>query len=264
MFMDAILEFKREEVRQLAESTSSRLDRVGSARPPREFIAAIRKETISVIAEIKPKSPSRGSFTPAADPVALALQYQNNGASALSVLADRHFFGGGPELVERVANESGIFLPILYKEFVVDPQQIYEARACGADAVLLISRAVDNHLLQDFVGLTHELGMEALVETFDEDDVIAALSAGARVVGVNNRDLRTFAVDLDRSARLSTLIPNGVLKISESGIASRSDVIQVEQLGFDAILVGEALLTSSDPGARLAELLGEQQVNGQV
>lgn len=256
MMLDSILEFKQKEVRAAAGSASSRLERVARARPPRDFAAALRGRPVSVIAEIKPKSPSRGRFKQAADAVNLALRYQEHGAAALSVLADREFFGGGPELVELVGNEPRVSLPILYKEFVVDAGQIYEARACGADAVLLIARAVGRRQLRDFVALAHELGMGALVETFDEDDVADAAAAGARLVGVNNRDLRTFEVDLGRSERLARLIPDGAIKVSESGISSRADVERVERWGFDAILVGEALLTAPDAGARLEELLG--------
>jgi indole-3-glycerol phosphate synthase len=259
MLLDQIIEFKRTEVRSLAETRGLRMERLARARPPRDFVAALRRPPVSAIAEIKPRSPSRGIFNQAADPMALALNYQSHGASAVSVLADREYFGGGSELVELVANASPISLPVLYKEFVVDQQQIYEARACGADAVLLIARAVDGGQLRDFVVLARELGMEALVETFDEDDVDAAMEAGARVVGVNNRDLRTFEVDLGRSARLSRLIPDGLTRVSESGIASWADVIRVKELGFHAILVGEALLTAADPGLKLASLLGRAE-----
>ena len=255
MFMDAILEFKREEVRRVFGSPNSQVERARAARPTRNFVEAICRDSITAIAEIKPKSPSRGSFAQAANPIGLALQYQQNGAAALSVLADRRFFGGGPELVERVANDPSIFLPVLYKDFVVDEQQIYAARACGADAVLLIARAIAKELLREFVGLTHELGMEALVETFDEGDIVAALTSGARVIGINNRDLQTFAVNLDRATQLVSLIPQGIVKISESGISSRSDVIRVDRLGFDSMLIGEELLISSNPGLRLAQLL---------
>lgn len=255
MMLDEIIAFKRTEVRSLAGSMSLRRERISQARPPRDFVAALQGGAISAIAEIKPKSPSKGIFERAADATALALQYQSHGASALSVLADREFFGGSPELVERIANEERIRLPILHKEFVVDLEQVYEARACGADAVLLIVRAVEVSQLSELIYLVRELGMEALVETFDEDEVAAALAAGACVIGVNNRDLRTFEVDLSRSARLSRLMPSETIKVSESGIASRADVLKVEQSGFHAILVGEALLTAHDPGSQLATLL---------
>jgi indole-3-glycerol phosphate synthase len=256
MILDEIIEFKRGEVRPMAASANSRLRRVAEARAPRDFAAALMGRSVSVIAEIKPKSPSRGVFAHASDAVALALRYQDGGASALSVLADREFFGGGPELVQLIANDPRLVLPVLYKEFVVDPQQVYEARACGADAVLLIVRAVTRRRLRDLVGLTNDLGMAALVETFNEDEVAAALAAGARIIGVNNRDLQTFEVDLGRSARLSPLIPDGVIKVSESGIRSRADVVRVGRAGFHAVLVGTMLLSSPDPGARLASLLG--------
>jgi indole-3-glycerol phosphate synthase len=255
--LDSIIEFKRTEVASLAKDGGSRLERVARARPPRDFAASLLRRPVSVIAEIKPKSPSRGSFKQATNALPLALMYQEHGAAALSVLADRKFFGGGPELVELIANDPRVSVPVLYKEFVVAPEQIYEARACGADAVLLIARAVGRQQLSDFVGLAGELGMQALVETFDDDEVAAALAAGARIVGVNNRDLRTFEVDLGRSERLSQLIPEGVVRVSESGISSRADVVRVGQSGFHAVLVGEALLTAPDPCVRLAELLGQ-------
>jgi len=256
MILDEIVAFKRQEVALRADSKSLHDQRIALARPPRDFLAALREGPISAIAEIKPKSPSRGVFKQAADPNSLALQYQSSGASALSVLADREFFGGGPELVERIATDSRIHLPILYKEFVVAPQQIYEARACGADAVLLIVRAMADDRLSHLIDLTNELGMAALVETFDEKEVAVALAAGAQAVGINNRDLRTFEVDLKRSDRLSKLIPDDVIKVSESGISSRGDVSWLEDLGFHAILVGEALLTADDPGSKLMALLG--------
>ncbi len=256
MLLDEIVAFKHQEVALRPGSKSLHQQRIAQARPPRDFLAGLREGTMSAIAEIKPKSPSRGVFKQAADATSLALQYQSSGASALSVLADREFFGGGPELVERIATDSRIHLPILYKEFVVAPQQIYEARACAADAVLLIARAVGDDKLRDLIDLTNELGMVALVETFHEKEVTVALAAGAQALGINNRDLRTFEVDLKRSDRLSKLIPDDVIKVSESGISSRGDVTWLEELGFDAILVGEALLTAADPGAKLMGLLG--------
>ena len=252
-FLDDILKTKRSEVSSM---TCLNLEEFQSARTPRDFMGALRNPPISIIAEIKPKSPSHGSFSHAGNAIALALRYQDAGASAISVLADRKFFGGSPELVEKVANDPRLHLPVLYKDFILDRRQIYDARSRGADAVLLIARAIDRGLLQDFICLTHELKMQAVVEVFDEDDIASALSAGAHIIGVNNRDLRTFAVDLHRSIRLAQLIPDNIIKVSESGLSCRSDVLRVDQAGFDAMLIGESLLASQDPGDKLQELLG--------
>jgi indole-3-glycerol phosphate synthase len=252
-FLDDILKVKRAEVSSMAPMD---FERLMGARAPRSFIGALRTPPISIIAEIKPKSPSHGSFHHAKDPISLALRYQKAGASAISVLADRQFFNGSPELVKQVANNPCLHLPVLYKDFIIDHRQIYEARLCGADAVLLIARAIGRDLLQEFIRFTHALKMQALVETFDEEDVASALSAGSSIIGINNRDLQTFAVDLHRSMRLAQKIFGNIFKVSESGISSRADVLQVERAGFHAILAGEALLDSHDPGDKLMELLG--------
>lgn len=255
-YLDDILKAKHSEVSSMPRAGFEQLQR---ARVPRDFIGALQGPSISIIAEIKPKSPSCGSFNHTGNAIALALRYQNAGAAAISVLADRKFFGGSPDLVEQVANDPRLHLPILYKDFILDRSQIYEARSRGADAVLLISRAIDRELLRDFVVLTHELNMHPIVEVFDQDDIASALSAGTRILGINNRDLRTFAVDLQRSIRLAEMIPDGIVKVSESGISCRSDVLRLDRAGFDAMLVGEALLASPDPGDKLVELLGNEE-----
>jgi indole-3-glycerol phosphate synthase len=255
MYLTTILEAKRAAVQLMHPADDGLAARLPSARRPRDFGTALQKGGVSLIAEVKPKSPSHGTFERAAQPVRLALEYQTAGASAISVLADHEFFGGGPELVERVANDATVTCPILYKDFIVDPRQVLEARTCGADAVLLIARAVEVSILEQLVAYTHELGMEALVETFDLADIAAAVRAGARVIGINNRDLETFQVDLCRSIRLAAEIPSEVLKVSESGIRTRQDVLRLEDAGFDAILVGESLLVSPDPSRSIAELI---------
>lgn len=256
MYLAKILEAKRAAVQQMRASDDEWAARLRGARPPRGFAAALKQPGMSLIAEVKPRSPSHGSFERAAEPVRLAHQYQMAGARAVSVLADHEFFGGGPELVARVANDPAITAPILYKDFVVDPRQVSEARACGADAVLLIARAVDADMLDTLVAFAHDLGMDALVEAFDEGDIAAAARVGARVIGINNRDLETFQVDLRRSIRLARETPPGVVTVSESGVRTRDDVLRLEEAGFDAVLVGESLLVSADPGRCVAELLG--------
>ena len=262
--LEKILEAKRAEV-AFWKSKASRLElcqRAADARPTRDFRAALAAPRASLVAEVKRRSPSRGEFRPEFDPIGLARSYAANGARAISVLADAVFFGGGPDVVEAVANDQGVPTPVLFKEFVVDPIQILQARAAGADAVLLIVRATGRSELADLVSITHALGMEALVETFTEEEVATAMAVGAQVVGVNNRDLRTFDVDLDRSGRLVRSLPSGVLTVSESGLSCREDVLQAEQLGFHGVLIGEALLTAPDPGRRIRELLGDVPEGG--
>ncbi|WP_437665589.1 tryptophan synthase subunit beta [Sorangium sp. So ce1182] len=253
-----ILEHKRGEVAAKERSVprAALEQRATRARPPRDFAAALRRDGVSAIAEIKLKSPSKGVFREGFDPVAIARAYVANGARAISVLADREFFGGGPEIVEAVANASGVNVPVMYKEFIVHPYQVIEARAAGADAVLLIARGVDAALLTELLVLARSLGMEALVETFDADEIERAVQAGARIIGINNRDLSTFAVDLDRSRALRRLIQADVLTVSESGLKTAADVAAVAAMGFDGILVGEALVSAPDPGAALRSLLG--------
>jgi indole-3-glycerol phosphate synthase len=226
-----------------------------AARPPRDFAGALKRSSISVIAEIKPRCPLRGEFWVARDPTRLADLYQSAGARAMSVLADGLFFGGSAELVDLVANHPGLTLPVLYKDFVLDPRQVYKARSCGADALLLIVRIVEPDLLRRLISLTHDLGMEALVETFDESEISLALAAGAKVIGINNRDPETQQPDLQRSAELVRKIPEHVLRISESAIRSPADVLFLSEAGFDSMLVGEALLSARDPADHLVELL---------
>ncbi|MDG9722056.1 MULTISPECIES: indole-3-glycerol phosphate synthase TrpC [unclassified Streptomyces] len=223
---------------------------------PGRFAAALGGRDVSVIAEIKPMSPSKGRLLDLSRAVPTAVRYVEAGASAVSVLGDAPYFGGSPELVRSVAEHPAVTVPVLFKDFLVDTRQVTLAHASGADAVLVIVRAVDDALLADLVATAHGLGLDALVETFTEDEVDRALDAGARVVGINNRDLRTFAVDLDNSARLRRDIPRGVLTVSESGLAGRPDIERIAAHGFDAALIGESLLSSPDPAARLRQYTG--------
>jgi indole-3-glycerol phosphate synthase len=256
--LDTILAHKPEEVahRRRAVPLTALRDRAAAARPTRGFRAALARPGLALIAEVKQRSPSRGTFRTGFAPLELARAYAANGARAVSVLADEQFFGGGPEVVRQVANDEAIGLPVLWKDFVIDPYQVHEARAAGADAVLLIVRATAPELFRDLVALARELGLDALVETFVPEEVEQALEAGADLVGINNRDLGTFGVDLGRSARMRALLPAGVVSVSESGLGSRADLLEAERQGFDAVLVGEALLRGADVGARVRELLG--------
>lgn len=226
------------------------------ARPSRDFREALRRSGISLIAEVKRRSPSCGELRQDFDPVALARAYAANGARAISVLADRAFFGGGPEVVQAVANDSGVPVPVMWKDFVLGMYQVFEARAAGADAVLLIARAVEPEVLPDLLALCRELGMAALVEVFNAQEAELAVTSGADIVGINNRDLATFAVNTRRSAELRDLLPADIVTVSESGLNDRADLLQAERDGFDAVLVGEALVRAPDVPARVRQLLG--------
>ncbi|MFI6862395.1 indole-3-glycerol-phosphate synthase [Streptomyces sp. NPDC050421] len=227
-----------------------------TASVPGRLAAALGGSEVSVIAEIKPKSPSKGQLLDPAQAVPTARSYIAGGASAISVLADSPYFGGSPELVRTVAEHPDVTVPVLFKDFLVDVRQVTLAHDSGADGVLIIARAVDNALLTDLVRTAHGLGLDALVETFTQDEVDRALTAGARIVGINNRDLQTFSVDLDNSARLRRDIPRGVLTVSESGLAGRPDIERIAAHGFDAALIGESLLSSNDPAAQLRSYTG--------
>lgn len=217
-----------------------------------DFAAALRQSHVAVIAEVKPKSPAKGELWPVDRGVELALAYQANGAAAISVLANEPFFGGSPELVASVAD--AVDIPVLYKEFVVDPREVELAAACGAAGVLVVVRTVDDAELVAIVRTAERLGLGTLVEAFDETEIKRATEAGATVIGINNRDLNTFTVDTERAARLRELIPAGVISVAESGLTDRSDVERVAGDGFDAALIGETLLRSEKPGAALLAL----------
>ena len=228
--------------------------------PTLDFEKAIRGRACAVIAEIKRSSPSKGRIREDFDPVQIARTYELYGASALSVLTEKKFFEGHHAYVPRIRR--AVRLPILRKDFIVDPYQISETRVLGADALLLIARILEVEQLQEFIGLSSELSLASLVEVHDEADLEKAITSGARIVGINNRDLATFRTDLGVSMRLASLIPRGVTRVSESGISTRDDVEQVVSAGFHAILVGESLLRQKDIGKKLRELLGREPEEG--
>ena len=226
--------------------------RVASQEPPRGFRAALeRAARPALIAEIKRKSPSKGPLDIDLDAQALARRYAEGGAAALSVLTEPDHFAGSLEDLEAAR---GAGLPVLRKDFIVDPFQIFEARAAGADAVLLIVRIIDD--LPQLLKTSLALGMDALVEVYDEADLAVARDAGADLVGINHRDLLTFDVDPDRTANLRPSIPDGTLVVSLSGVFTRSDVVRLADAGADAVLVGESVVTADDPAAHLRSLIG--------
>lgn len=256
MILDPILENKRSEVaaRKAAVPLRDLEERIGMNRPPRDFRSALRQEGISLIAEIKRASPSKGDILPGVDAVEIGALYEQCGARAISVLTDDKFFKGKLEDLTNVHRH--VRVPCLRKEFIVDEYQIYEARAAEADAILLIVRCLDDAELKAFYKLARSLDMEVLVETHTADEIERALEAGAHIIGINNRDLDTLDVDVNRSIELKKLVPGGNILVSESGIYTRAQVQQLEDGGVDAILVGESLLTSNDIRAKMQELLG--------
>jgi indole-3-glycerol phosphate synthase len=251
VILDEILARKRVEV---AERRASRPTLAGGVRRPRAFSAALRQpDGLSIIAEFKRRSPSGGLIRPDATPAALARTYAASGAAALSVLTDAHYFGGSDADLVEAGGASA--LPVLRKDFVVDPYQIHEARSLGADAVLLIVRALSDADLRAFLELSRELELDALVETHSADEVRRALDAGARVIGVNNRDLDTLVTDVSLAPRLRPLVPADRVFVAESGVSGPDQMAALAEAGVDAVLIGEALLRADDPGARLRALV---------
>ncbi|MDR5682468.1 MAG: indole-3-glycerol phosphate synthase TrpC [Armatimonadota bacterium] len=252
--LEAIVAHKRQELRRAAADVPEAIVRTRAlqAPAPRDFAAALRTGSVAVIGEIKAASPSAGVLRAGADPVALARAYEEGGAQAISVLTDGRFFDGAPEHLMQVRR--AVSLPVLRKDFTLAPYHVYEARALGADAVLLIAAILDDGSLLRLRQLAESLGMAAIVEVHTEAEVRRAIGAGARIVGINNRDLRTFSVDLQTTLRLRPLIPDDVLVVSESGIGSPVDLARVRQAGVHAVLIGTALMASTDPAATLRAL----------
>ncbi|MEI7768897.1 MAG: indole-3-glycerol phosphate synthase TrpC [Chloroflexales bacterium] len=258
-FLTKILRHKAEEVaRQQAKVPMAALEeRIGRAPAVRDFAAALRRpDATALIAEVKKASPSRGVLLESFDHLALASAYIAGGAAAISVLTDVRFFQGSLKYLEAIRQLPGA-PPLLRKDFIIGPYQVYEARAYGADALLLIVAALDDAALRDLLALTASLGMQALVEVHDEAELERAMAIAAPVVGVNNRDLHSFQISLDTTARLARLLPAGPGRpalVSESGIFTPEHVAQVRALGADAVLVGEALVTAPDIIAQVRAL----------
>jgi indole-3-glycerol phosphate synthase len=215
--------------------------------------ALSRKDGINIIAEIKRRSPSKGTICEDFDPVRIATGYADGGAAALSVLCEEDFFGGSLEHLEAI--RSRIELPLLRKDFIFDEYQLYESAASGADAVLLIVAILEDELLAGLKRLAAELGLDALVEVHSADEMKRAAQAGATIIGINNRDLTTFDVDLENSVRLAALAPGGTILVSESGIHDGLDIRRLKSSGFNGFLVGEHLMRAGDPGDELAKLI---------
>ncbi len=230
-------------------------------RPPAKDLAVhLRGQEIKLIAEIKKASPSRGVFPGKLDTVELAQSYLCGGAAAISVLTESNFFKGGFDDLALVRKT--VDLPVLCKDFILDTYQVYEAGVYGADAVLLITTILTHQEMKSLLALTLDLGLSALVEIHEERDLIKALSSGAHLIGINNRNLSDFSTDLQTTLRLRPLIPHQLTVVSESGIHSALDVAKLKAAGVDAILVGETLVTSPDPAVKIKELLGKSDGQG--
>lgn len=260
-WLERIVGAKRAELEQArTEVPQSVLERSIAPRSPGAFRQALLDQTggrpeLAVIAELKQASPSRGTLCASYDPTTIARGYRQAGARALSVLTDRQFFRGSlDDLLEAKAASS---LPVLRKDFTIAEYHLYEAAAAGADAVLLIVAILEPPELARLNSLSRTLGLDALVEVHTAVELQIALDAGAAMVGVNNRDLKTFEVSLDTSFRLIDAIPDGVVAVSESGLRTAGDLLRLRAAGFDAFLIGERFMTEPDPGAALAHLLSE-------
>jgi len=253
-FLRTIVARKQDEVAERRKRVPLEALRDRPLPAVRDFAAALRRPGLSAIAEIKRKSPSRGPLREDLDPGEIAKSYQDNGAAAISVLTDREFFGGAPDDLTSV--KQAVSLPVLRKDFIIDPYQLHESRSMGADAVLLIVRILSPAQLTEYVTLARELGLAALVEVHDEHEVDQAVQSGAEMVGVNNRNLETFEVSLDTALQLKPAIPPDRIAVAESGIHSRRDAVRLAATGYDAILVGESLMKAKNPGTKLRELLG--------
>ena len=224
--------------------------------PPLDFASALRGDRVKLIAEVKKASPSRGVIRSDFNPVEIAQTYASNGASAISVLTEPRYFQGSLNHLKGIRDVLGNKrLPLLRKDFLCDPYQVYESRAYGADSLLLIATILRPEKLEELLRLSHELNMSCLVEVHSEAEVEIALRSRARIIGINNRDLRTFAVDLTVTKRLRPLIPSDIIVVSESGIKDRSDMVKLRKWGVDAVLIGESLLSAPDITAKMKELL---------
>ena len=253
--LDSIIEGVRADVaaREALVSLTEIKQRATKAAAPLDVMAALREPGIGVIAEVKRASPSRGPLATIADPAKLARAYQDGGARIISVLTEQRRFNGSLDDLDAV--RAAVSIPVLRKDFIVGPYQIHEARAHGADMLLLIVAALEQPALASMLDRTESLGMTALVEVHTEEEADRALQAGARVIGVNNRDLKTLEVDRDCFARIAPGLPSDVIRIAESGVRGTADLLAFAGAGADAVLVGEGLVTSGDPRSAVADLV---------
>jgi indole-3-glycerol phosphate synthase len=245
---------KRDVARQKRNAPLSLLkERAAAGKAPRDFTAALRGNGLKLIAEVKKASPSRGLLCPDFKPVEMAQIYERNGAAAISVLTEVNYFQGSLEYLAAIREK--VSLPLLRKDFIFDEYQIYESAVSGADALLLIAAILSPAQLRILLELSQSLGLACLVEVHTEPEVEQALQSGAEIIGINNRDLNTFKVDIETTRRLRALIPRGKIVVSESGILNRNDIKSLQEWGVHAALVGEALVTAQNIPARIKELM---------
>ena len=222
---------------------------------PLDFASALRGDNVRLIAEVKKASPSKGTMCDNFNPLYIAKIYAENGAAAISVLTEPKYFQGNLNYLRDIKALAEKPLPLLRKDFIFDPYQVFEARACGADCILLIVAILTPQKLSELLQLSHQLGMMSLVEVHNEAELDIAVNSEAKIIGINNRDLTTFKVDLDTTARLRPMIPPDLIVVSESGIKSRADMQKLKEWGVNAALIGEALMTAPDIAAKMRELL---------
>ena len=255
--LNKIVAQKREEVerRKRAAPATYLQERIARQKPVIDLAPALKGDHIRLIAEVKQASPSRGMLSPNCNPIKLAQAYVEGGAAAISVLTEANYFMGSNEHLAAIKEVVG--LPLLRKDFIFDPYQIYESRAYGADALLLIAAILSQGQLKELVSLSHSLGLGCLVEAHSEGEVERAVLSEAEIIGINNRDLNTLSIDINMTRRLRPLIPQERIVVSESGIKSKRDIEKLGKWGVDAVLVGEALVTANDVLAKMQELIGE-------
>jgi len=254
MILDTIVARKKEEVVVLKQQGIQAPETETPIDPPRGFMQALLDAPgVAIIAEAKKASPSKGVIQPDFDPKKIALNYQQGGAQAMSVLTDRDFFQGAIEYIPLVRKT--VSLPVLRKEFIIDPLQIEEAAAFGADAILLIAAILENEQLKEFRLQAEEAGMDVLVEVHNEAELEKTLSAESKLIGINNRNLNDFSMDLETTFRLQQQIPQGIPIVSESGISSREEILRLQKAGITAALIGESLMRSATQGETLRHFL---------
>ena len=250
--LEQIVERTRERLRAEERPDRRAAEEAAQRRTPHAFRDVLSRDAVNIIAEIKSASPSAGAIVENPDVEAIARDYARGGAAAISVVTEPEFFRGSRAWLSRARAASG--LPVIMKDFIVEPAQIIRGIAAGADAILLLASLLDARQLIDFIGLLDAYGCDALVEVHDEEELTRAVDAGARVIGVNNRDLRSFHVDLATSERLGALMPAEAIRVAESGIRTRDDVQRLRNAGFHAFLVGESLLRQEDRAAAVEAL----------
>jgi indole-3-glycerol phosphate synthase len=257
MILDRIIADNRQQLEDKKRRLPvAELQRLASEQPPvLDLASALQGDGVRLIAEVKKASPSRGVIRPDFDPVEIARIYAGSGAAAISILTEALHFQGNLDHLRNIRRALVNKLPLLRKDFIIDPYQVYESRAYGADSLLLIVAILKPERLQELLQLSHELNMSCLVEVHNEAETEIALNGRAKIIGINNRDLNTFKVDMNTTARLRPLIPPDRLVVSESGIKERSDIEKLSRLGIDAVLIGESLMSAPDIAARMKELL---------